>query len=113
MKAHDQDAWQRLVKLYGPLVYQACRRAGLQPTDASGVFQEVFQAVAMHIAGFRRDRPGDTFRGWLLTITQNKIRDHFRRLGTQPEAIGGTDAHRRLLELPGQQLGLVFLGGGG
>ncbi len=77
-KASNQAAWDRLVSLYSPLIYRWCRRAGLQPADAADVGQEVFRAVARKLNDFRRTGPGDTFRGWLRTITQNKIRDHAR-----------------------------------
>jgi RNA polymerase sigma-70 factor (ECF subfamily) len=98
--ANQAGAWERLVDLYAPLVYHWCRRARLGPEDAADVFQDVFRAVALHLAGFRRDRPGDSFRGWLRAITRNKIRDHFRRLEHHPRAPGGTDAQRRLQEVP-------------
>ncbi|HZT80202.1 MAG TPA: sigma-70 family RNA polymerase sigma factor [Gemmataceae bacterium] len=100
LRADDAAAWDRLVRLYAPLVLHWCRRDGLQDEDAADVFQEVFQAVAAHVADFRRERPGDTFRGWLRTITRNKVRDHFRRRARQPAGEGGTDALRRLARLP-------------
>jgi RNA polymerase sigma-70 factor (ECF subfamily) len=100
VKADEQEAWTRLVDLYAPLVYRWCRRCGLHDQDASDVFQDVFQAVSSHIAGFRKERPGDSFRAWLRTITQNKLRDHFRRQDRQPDAEGGTEAQLRFLELP-------------
>ena len=91
-------AWERLTTLYGPLVYSWSRRAGLQAEDAADVVQDVFRAVVIHLSGFRRERSGDSFRGWLWTITQNKIRDLRRRQAGRPEAVGGTDAHHdRLL----------------
>jgi RNA polymerase sigma-70 factor (ECF subfamily) len=93
-------AWDRLVECYAPLVYHWCRRGHLGPEDTADVFQDVFRSVAEHLVDFRRDRPGDTFRGWLRTITRNKIRDHFRRLGGEARASGGTDAQLRLHELP-------------
>lgn len=99
-KAGDPAAWQRLVDLYGPLVYHWCRRAYLQPEDRADLFQEVFRAVVAHIANFRKDRPGDTFRGWLLIVTQNKIRDHFRRQKVRPQAAGGSDALKQLGQIP-------------
>lgn len=100
LRAHDGDAWRRLAALYGPLVYRWARQAGLQPDDAADIAQEVFQAVARGLDGFRRDRPDDRFRGWLWTIARNKIRDHFRhRLGTAA-AVGGTEAHQQLQQLP-------------
>ncbi len=100
VRADDAAAWDRLVALYGPLVFHWCRRWDLQDQDIADVFQEVFHAVAAHIASFRKERPADTFRGWLRTITQNKVRDHFRRLGREPGGAGGTDAQVRLAQLP-------------
>jgi RNA polymerase sigma-70 factor (ECF subfamily) len=100
VKADDAAAWERLVGLYAPLVLHWCRRWGLRDEDAADVFQEVFQAVATHIGGFHRERPGDTFRGWLHTITHNKVRDHHRRRGREPEGVGGTDALSRLAQVP-------------
>src|SRR5690349_18372378 len=73
-----------------------------QPEDAADVAQEVFRTVAARIQDFRRDRPGDTFRGWLWTITRHKIGDHLRRLQRQPSAAGGSDAQMGLLNLPEQ-----------
>ncbi|MCI0637857.1 MAG: sigma-70 family RNA polymerase sigma factor [Gemmataceae bacterium] len=100
VQARQPGAWERLVDLYGPLVYHWCRQAQLGGEDAADVFQEVFRSVAEHIGRFRRDRAGDTFRGWLRTIARRKILDHFRRLDGQAVAAGGTDAHRRLQDLP-------------
>src|SRR5262249_20637092 len=98
VKADDPAAWDRLVGLYAPLVYRWCRRWDLPDQEIADVFQDVFQAVAAHIGGFRRERPQDTFRGWLRTITQNKVRDHFRRQGREPggAGAGGTEAQLRL-----------------
>jgi RNA polymerase sigma-70 factor (ECF subfamily) len=97
VQANQAGAWERLVDLYAPLVYHWCRRSALPAEDAADVFQEVFRALAVHIGGFRRDRAGDTFRGWLRTITRNKIRDHFRRQEGRPQAAGGTDAQMQML----------------
>ncbi len=90
MKAREQDAWERFATLYGHIVLSMCRRAGLQPADRADVFQEVSLAVARHLATFRHDRPGDTFRGWLRSITRTKILDLFRRQARHPRGLGGT-----------------------
>jgi RNA polymerase sigma-70 factor (ECF subfamily) len=84
--------------LYGPLVYLWCRRWHLQPADAADLAQDVFTAMLAKVAEFRRDRPDDSFRGWLWTIAQNKIRDRFRRRHEQAQ--GGTDAQQRLAQIP-------------
>lgn len=105
IKRDEPQAWDRLVALYAPLVFHWCRSWGLREQDAADIFQEVFQAVAVHIGGFRKERAGDTFRGWLRTITRNKIHDHFRRRGREPEGVGGSEAQAELAELPAPEAG--------
>ena len=100
VRASEQGGWRRLVSLYGPLAYSWCRQAGLKSHDAADVVQEVFRSVFKHIDDFRRDRPGDSFRGWLRTIARNKVRDHWRRERVRPGAVGGTEAHVRLSQVP-------------
>jgi len=85
-------AWRRLIELYGPLVHAWCRRGGLDGPELEDVFQEVFLTVAARLPAFRRDRPGDTFRGWLRLITRSKLVD-FVRHSPPARAAGGTDAH--------------------
>ncbi|HLJ97042.1 MAG TPA: RNA polymerase sigma factor [Gemmataceae bacterium] len=103
VKADDPAAWDRLVTLYAPMVFHWCRRWDLQDQDVADICQEVFQAVVAHIGTFRKERKGDTFRGWLRTIARNKLYDHFRRLGQEGRGVGGTDAQRRFAELPAPQ----------
>lgn len=90
--AQNATAWMEIVDRYGPLVYRFARRHGLQPACANDVVQEVFTAVAKNLATFRHDRPGDSFRSWLLTITWNKLRDRGRQNRRSPKAAGGSDA---------------------
>ena len=99
LKAQDPEGWRRLSRLYGPLVYRWCLRTGLQAADAEDVVQEVFRTVAQKIARFRREREGDTFRGWMWTITRNKIGDYLRRRKAGPMAAGGTDALGRMCQI--------------
>lgn len=101
----DGAAWGRLWELYGPTVEEWCRRAGLSAEDAADVRQEVFRTVAQGIASFRRDRPGDSFRGWLYATTRRRIVDHWRQSARQPRAAGGTDAQDRLAQLPAEEPG--------
>jgi len=100
VQADEPDAWERLVSLYAPLVLHWCRCSGLQGPDAADVFQDVFRAVVVYVGGFRKEHAGDTFRGWLRRITQNKLRDHFRRLGRDVQGAGGSSAQERLAQLP-------------
>src|SRR5690349_15911239 len=78
LRAESPAAWGRFVSIYTPLVYRWVRRAGISANDAPDVVQDVFQGVAGQIVQFRRERPGDSFRGWLYAISRHKICDHFR-----------------------------------
>ena len=99
LRANDRDAWSVMVTLYTPLVRHWCLAGGLQPTDVDDVVQEVCRAALSGLANFRRDRPGDTFRGWLRTITRTAVSLHFRRSARVPVASGGSVAFARLQEV--------------
>lgn len=96
---NDAEAWRRIHELYRPLVLFWCVRGGVKAQDAEDVAQEVFTGAAAGLANFRRDRPGDTFRGWLRGITRNQILTHFRRDHGRPHAEGGSEAWQRLNEI--------------
>lgn len=101
VRLHDEAAWERLVRVYGVRVLDWCRLASIRnEEDQLDVCQEVFRAVACNIDGFRHDRPEDTFRGWLRTITHSKIVDYARRRNRQPLAAGGSAARDQFLAIP-------------
>jgi RNA polymerase sigma-70 factor (ECF subfamily) len=100
LRSGRPEAWERLVRLYSPVVYRWCRRSGLAAEDAADVLQEVLSAVMLHLPDFHRDGPQDSFGGWLATITRNKVRDHYRRRHGRAEAQGGSTAQRQLSEIP-------------
>lgn len=99
-RARDERAWERLVHLYAPLVSRWCRGVGLQVSDEADVLQEVFRSVAQNLGRFRNDRPGDSFRAWLHTLTRSKIQDHFRAQQRGPLPLGGSTILRLLHALP-------------
>ncbi len=100
LRVRRPEAWHRLVRLYGPVIYRWCRRSDLTAEDAADVVQEVFSAVIVHLPSFRRDQPQNSFSGWLATITHNKVREHYRRRHGRAEARGGSTAQRQIAELP-------------
>ncbi len=99
VKAKDEEAWRRLVHLYSPLVRHWCHQSGLQEADTADVTQDVFRTVAESIDGFHHDRNGDSFRGWLRTVTRSRILDFVRRKARSTDGIGGSEAQARLLAL--------------
>jgi RNA polymerase sigma-70 factor, ECF subfamily len=92
-RGDDPTAWTRLVETYGRLIYRWGRRSGLQSADAADVVQETLRSVARGLKDYRHGEPGQTFRGWLYRIAQNKIRDfHRRNQRTVGQAVGGGEA---------------------
>lgn len=89
VRSGDPQAWRTFVQVYGPLVYHWCQRCGLQRADAANVGQEVFKSVFLALPRFRREGNG-SFRGWLRTITRNKVRDCARER-TRTFAGGGDE----------------------
>jgi RNA polymerase sigma-70 factor (ECF subfamily) len=98
IKVRDNDAWERLVILYTPFLHYWCRRWGVSRADADDVLQEVFQAISKNLKNFRRERAGDSFRGWLRGIARNKVLSLGRR--RDPPAPGGTEFYRQSLLIP-------------
>src|SRR5262249_49316603 len=84
-----QQAWNRFVQLYTPLLLMWSRRLGVKDEDAPDLLQDVFLVLAGEMPAFRYD-PTRRFRGWLWTVLVNKCRDRARhgKVGPPP----GTDA---------------------
>ncbi|MEM9643677.1 MAG: sigma-70 family RNA polymerase sigma factor [Planctomycetota bacterium] len=125
VRAGDTAAWHRLVRIYGPLLVSWCRRCGLQESDAFDVSQDVLVGLnqsldrfehriatpekenkrsRIPVAGAQDRQPNHeargSFRGWLWTITRNKIADHRRGQFGKASGSGGTGALQQLLSLP-------------
>ena len=100
LRSGRPEAWRRFVRLYSPLIYRWCRRAGVVADDAADVLQEVLASVMRHISEFHRTGPHGNFTAWLATITRNKVSDHYRRRHGRAEARGGTTAQRQMAEIP-------------
>lgn len=95
-KQRDSVAWQDLVDLYTPLVQRWCGRCGISTDQADDCTQEVFAAVSKSLSRFQPTGRTGAFRGWLWTITINKIRDLARRESRHAPPTGGSSAMRRM-----------------
>ncbi|MHC4877273.1 MAG: RNA polymerase sigma factor [Planctomycetota bacterium] len=95
VRGGDADAWRRFTDLYGPLVFHWCRRQGVGEHDAADLTQDVFASVARAVRNFEQ-RASGRFRGWLWTITRNRLCDFFRRRAVDAGAAGGTGAWHQL-----------------
>jgi RNA polymerase sigma factor (sigma-70 family) len=96
----NQLAWQEFVKLYGPVVYGFARKRGLQDADAADLMQDVLRSVSAAIGRLDYDRSQGTFRGWLFTITRNKVFNFLSARRIRPQGSGDTTTNRLLDQHP-------------
>lgn len=92
----NHGAWQEFMKLYGPIVYGFARKRGLQDADAADLMQEVMRSVSAAIGRLDYDRSQGTFRGWLFTITRNRVFNFLSARRLRPQASGDTSTNQLL-----------------
>jgi RNA polymerase sigma-70 factor (ECF subfamily) len=98
--ATDHGAWQAFMELYGPVVYGFARRRGLQDADAADLMQEVMRSVSAAIGQLDYDRDRGTFRGWLFTITRNKVFNFLSARRNRPQGSGDSSTNQMLASQP-------------
>jgi RNA polymerase sigma factor (sigma-70 family) len=98
-------AWQEFVKLYGPVIYGFARKRGLQDADAADLMQDVMRSVSAAIGRLDYDRQQGTFRGWLFTITRNKIFNFLSARRIRPQGSGDSATNRLLNSHPEEEDG--------
>jgi RNA polymerase sigma-70 factor (ECF subfamily) len=101
----NHAAWREFVALYGPVVYGFARKRGLQDADAADLMQDVLRSVSGAIGRLDYDRRQGTFRGWLFTITRNKIFNFLSARRIRPTAAGDSASHRILDSKPAESGG--------
>lgn len=70
----DDSAWTKLEGAYRPLICWWCAKGSVPAQDIDDVAQDVFASLAKALAGYEHE----SFRGFLWTITRNKICDYWR-----------------------------------
>ena len=80
----DHEAWQQVIEIYSPAVYEYCTSRGLQREDALDVAQEVLTKLQ----AFQYDPAKGKFRAWLGTVTRNQVNLHWRKKGGQEQKLG-------------------------
>jgi RNA polymerase sigma-70 factor (ECF subfamily) len=81
----DQDSWRQFFDTYWQLIYGVALKSGLTHTEAHEVVQEVVITVAKKMEGFKTDPDAGSFKSWLLTLTQWRIKDQLRKRARQQE----------------------------
>ena len=91
----DDDAYEDLVKRYGPIAFRVAWLVTRDPDEAQDAAQEAFVKAYYALPRFRPDLP---FRPWLLRIVANEARNRARsgrrreRLTLRVAAVSDGDA---------------------
>ncbi|MBL9085207.1 MAG: sigma-70 family RNA polymerase sigma factor [Planctomycetales bacterium] len=96
----NHAAWREFVQLYSPVVYGFARRRGLQDADAADLMQDVMRSVSAAVVKLDYDPRQGTFRGWLFTITRNKVFNFLSARRLRPQGSGNTTTNLLLDEQP-------------
>lgn len=99
----NADAWREFLQLYGPVIYGFARNRGLQDADAADLMQDVLRSVARNASKLVYDKKRGTFRGWLYTVTRNKIYNFLTAGKNKPRASGDDGAQERLETIPNRE----------
>jgi RNA polymerase sigma factor (sigma-70 family) len=93
---NDADAWHEFVDLYAHVIYGFARKRGLQDADAADLMQEVLRSVSSAVPRLEYDPVRGTFRGWLFTVTRNKVLNFLESRGRRVQGSGDTRVQQRL-----------------
>src|SRR5436190_13509021 len=92
----DAGAWQEFVQLYAPVIYGFARKRGLQDADAADLMQEVLRSVSNAAHRLEYDPSRGTFRGWLFTVTRNKVFNFLENRSRRVQGSGDSRVQQRL-----------------
>jgi RNA polymerase sigma factor (sigma-70 family) len=92
----DHESWKSFFETYWRLIYNAATRAGLSDAEAQDVVQETVLSVAKAMPNFEYKQAKQSFKGWLLQLTNWRIDDQFRkRARGSPVSSPGTHTSTR------------------
>ncbi len=92
----DGDAWREFVHLYGPVIYGFARKRSLQDADAADVMQDVLRSVSSAVHRLEYDPVRGSFRGWLFTVTRNKVFNFMEGRSRRVQGSGDSRMQQRL-----------------
>src|SRR3984957_4560319 len=97
----DAEAWREFVHLYAPVIYGFARKRGLQDADAADLMQDVLRSVSSAVHRLEYDPVRGTFRGWLFTVTRNKVFNFLESRRRRVQGSGDARVQQRLEEHAG------------
>jgi len=85
--SQDHQSWQEFHRIYGKLIFDFARKAGLTETEAQEVVQETMISAAKNLPEYRYDPKVCSFKTWLLNLSRWRVVDQLRkRIPAKPTA---------------------------
>ncbi|QDU10042.1 sigma-70 family RNA polymerase sigma factor [Gimesia aquarii] len=98
----DSEAWKEFVKIYGPLIYNYCRKSRLNDSDSEDVCQDVFRQISSSLHTFEYNQKLGRFRSWLGTVTYHEICRCFKKNKRYQNQTGSNGLQEFIYEQPGE-----------
>src|SRR5437016_1732184 len=92
----DQEAWRQFIEVYSAIIYGFARKRGLQDADAADLMQDVLRSMPAAVHRLDYDPARGNFRGWLFTVTRNKVFNFLESRGRRVLGSGDTRQQQRL-----------------
>ena len=86
--ASDELAWDRMHRIYTPLLKAWLRKYNVQDSDVQDLSQDVLLAISREIAVFEHNGRTGAFRAWVRGIMVNRLRTYWR---ARPRRTVGSD----------------------
>ena len=99
MRSTDDGSWREAHDLYHPLIFSWVERFGVERQDAEDLTQDVLFTLLHEIENFEHCGHLGAFRGWLKTVTLNRVRAFYRSGQRRPSPQGGSRFLQLLEEL--------------
>ncbi len=80
----DENAWEKFVTLYTPLIFYWARKTGLEQNASADLVQDVLARVFQKLPQLKYDAT-KSFRGWLRMVTLNRYREIRRKKSSRIE----------------------------
>ena len=82
LKKASPERWTSFVLVYTPMLKFWIVKKNVSPSVMDDILQEALKSIFTGIGQFERGVGKGTFRGWLRTIVERRVADHFR---SQPQ----------------------------
>ena len=94
---NDNESWRDFFQTYWKFIYAVAVRSGLTADEAQEVVQETIIRISKQMPDFKYDRAQGSFKGWLVRLTQWRIKDQFRKRLREKNVVSHDTEHEEIL----------------